>query len=242
MLSVRSIKGLLLNFNHFALLLLWRSSKSWNSLANGPAQIPSFDCINHRIYTCRIVRSYLIWEDVLTPLTFCLTPALTECFRSLFPNLDQLSHFPSLKQCFSFSIMHRLFVIAVSCAGLFTTRVHSCQGDWMLAFSTVWGSFEIQILPHCWASIILTFTYSPEAPGIYLGQHCVFLYSMYAFGAFLDCNQMLQAMVCFVWLEGSGSPYQIPAKPDKNVKLSCCCSKKINSFLWDCFLYGKPKA
>lgn len=142
------------------------------SLPNGPAQIPSFDCINHCIYTCRECKFLLH----LTPVTFCLTLALTKCFRSLFPNLDQLSHFPSLKQCFSFSIMYQLFVNAVPCAHLFTFRVHSCQGDWMLAFSTVWGSFEIQILPHCWASITLTFTYCTEATGIYLGQDCVVVF------------------------------------------------------------------
>lgn len=47
----------------------------------------------------------MLGEDVSTPLAFCPTPALTECFRSLFPNLDQLSHFPALTQRFSFSIM-----------------------------------------------------------------------------------------------------------------------------------------
>lgn len=64
---------------------------------------------------------------------------------------------------------------------------------------------------------------------------------MYASGGFLDCNQMRQATVSFVWLEGSGSPHQIPAKRDKKVRLSCCCNKKIKLFLCDCFLYGKPK-
>lgn len=152
--------------------------KSQSSLPNEPAQIPSIDCISHPIYTCRALGSCVVWEDVLPTLTFSLAHsailALAKCFRSLFPNLDQLSHFPSLKQRFSFSIMYRLFVNAVSHARLFTIRVHPRQGDWMLAFSTVWGSFEIQILPHCWASIILTFIYSPEALGIYLGQDCVF--------------------------------------------------------------------
>lgn len=157
----------MLNLNHFTLASVAFFQKL--KLFNGPAWIPSFNRINHHIYKCSIVRSCFIWEDVLTPLAFCLTLALAKCFRSLFPNLDQLSHFLSLKQCFSFSIMHQLFVNAVSCSRLFTIRVHSCQGDWMLAFSTVWGSFEIQILPHCWASIILTFTFSPEAPAIYLG-------------------------------------------------------------------------
>lgn len=180
--------------NHQKLLLPWCSSKSRSSLPNGPAQIPLFDCINHCIYTFRTVSSYLIWEYVLTLLTFCLTLALTKCLTSLFPNLVQLSHFPSVKHCFSFSIMHQLFVNAVSCAHLFTIHTHSCQGDWMLAFSTVWRSFEIQILPHCWASIILTFTYSPEATGIYLGRDCVILTVCMHLGLFWVCSQMLQAV------------------------------------------------
>lgn len=70
---------------------------------------------------------------------------------------------------------------------------------------------------------------------MYLGQDCVFSNSMYVSGAFPDCNQMLQTLVSFVWLEGGGSHYQIPAKPGRNLRLSCC------SFLCDCCLHGKPK-
>lgn len=114
---------------------------------------------------------------------------------------------PCVKHCFSFSQLLQLFVRAVPCAHLFTIHVRACQHDWVLAFSTVWGSFEIQILPHRNASIILTFhilSRRGSAGFIFRTWFC-FFYSVQALAVILHClqwkspnNTITLFLVCFV--------------------------------------------
>lgn len=158
-------------------------------------RFPVFGCINGCIYTCRNASPHFTGRTYINTAHILPYKVLPRHSLLIWINYP-IS--PSVRHCFPFSIMQRLFVSAVSCAHLFTIHVHSCQGNWMRAFSTVWASFEIQILSHSLLSLNnIDFHLLPRGTGIYLGLFFFSSssYSTCASGAFLDCSQMLQAQV-----------------------------------------------